>query len=120
MRFPSRVERLLAYVLIVILGTIGFWRAEGLTRAVNQARIEADRQIETERIRADLFICHQRNQSIQDVNAKFAELNNLFDASIKRNAAEGRPTPQYILDAYNLYKIPIPPADCTRVAKGAE
>ena len=56
--------------------------------------------------------CKMQNEQLAKVNSKFAQLNQLFDGAIKRNAAEGRPTPPEILAAYETYKEPIRLAEC--------
>ena len=61
---------------------------------------------------AILTNCRRSNLQLAKVNLKFAQLNSLFDMSIKRSAAEGRPTPPEILAAYNEYKKPIPLTLC--------
>lgn len=101
------VRVLSAIIIAIIVAVFTFFITTRITRIPkNSAAIVAS--------------CEERNKQLALVNEKFSELNDLFDAAIKQNTIDGRPTHPKILAAYELYKKPIPLTSCKSLIKASE
>lgn len=82
------------------------------------ARNEYREGVENNRQHSDSLLCEAANDNRQQVNAKFAQLAQLFDLAMAQGEDEALPPP--LAAAYENWKRPVPLLDCEHIVNGEE